>query len=85
MFAFTDPDINIVELDIQVNAVATALKDFFMKRLPPIFPPDCMTEISDLAKQYSSTGSLEEIFQFLHQLPRANFEIIAFMIHHFVR
>ena len=40
-----DPDIDINELDIAVNAVATAVKDFFFKKIPPILNPDHMTEL----------------------------------------
>lgn len=81
----TDPDISIEELDIQVNAVATALKDFFTKRLPPIFNANCMAEIADIAKEYHDNESLDHIYHFLHSLPRVNFEIIAFMVAHFVK
>merc|ERR1719361_2171519 len=34
-----DPKVDIDELDIAVNAVATAVKDFFFKRLPSILDP----------------------------------------------
>lgn len=80
-----DPDIDISELEIAVNAVATALKDFFMKRLPPIFPPDSMTEIANLTKQYTDNGTLNEMKTFLHNLPNSNYSIIHFMILHFVK
>ena len=33
-----DPGFSIESLDIAVNAVATAVKDFFFKRLPPLLP-----------------------------------------------
>ena len=36
-----DPLFNIESLDIAVNAVATAVKDFFFKRLPPLLPQVC--------------------------------------------
>lgn len=47
--SFLDPNSDIEQLDIPVNAVATALKDFFSKHLPPIFEPDLMTELEDIA------------------------------------
>lgn len=46
---FSDNNINITELDIPVNAVATALKDFFSKKLPPLFTDDLMDELEDLS------------------------------------
>lgn len=80
-----DPDINIADLDIPVNAVATALKDFFLKRLPPIFPSDSMANIANLAKQYTDIGQLSEMRTFLRELPNSNFEILKHMISHFVK
>ena len=40
-----DPNTDLRSLDIPVNAVATALKDFLAKRLPPPIPTDKMSEI----------------------------------------
>ena len=68
-----------------MNAVATALKDFFMKRLPPIFPPDCMEDIASLSRQYTDTGVLADMRAFLLRLPNANYQIIHFMIVHFAK
>jgi len=68
-----------------VNAVATALKDFFMKRLPPIFPPDCMEDIARLSRQYTDAGELAGMRTFLLHLPNANYQIIHFMIVHFAK
>nr|CAD7452906.1 unnamed protein product [Timema tahoe] len=44
-----DPSLNIRDLDIPVNAVATALKDFFSKRLPPLLTQDMMAELEDIS------------------------------------
>ncbi|XP_046406932.1 rho GTPase-activating protein 190 isoform X3 [Ischnura elegans] len=44
-----DPAFNIHELDIPVNAVATALKDFFSKRLPPLLTQEIMAELEDIS------------------------------------
>lgn len=46
---FLDPNIDIHELDVPVNAVATALKDFVSKKLPPLFEEDIMNELEDIA------------------------------------
>lgn len=32
-----------------MNAVATALKDFFSKRLPPLFSKDIIKELEEIA------------------------------------
>lgn len=41
--------VDIEALDIPVNAVATALKDFFSKHLPPLFDDKLTTELEDIA------------------------------------
>jgi len=38
-----------MNLDIPINAVATALKDFFSKKLPPLFTDDIIDELQDLS------------------------------------
>lgn len=67
IYIFSDNDIDITNLDIPVNAVATALKDFFSKKLPPLFTDEIMDELEDLSgklfyvKQYYTLkiGSLK--------------------------
>lgn len=49
---FSDGNVDIHELDIPVNAVATALKDFVSKRLPPLFEDHVMLELEDIAGTY---------------------------------
>ena len=48
-------DISIEELDIAVNAVATAVKDFFFKRLPPLLGDDFMAELETIACECNVT------------------------------
>ena len=43
--------IDIDELDIPVNAVATAVKDFFFKRLPPILNEEQMSELENISRK----------------------------------
>ena len=45
--------VDIDELDITVNAVATAVKDFFFKRLPPILGPDHMSDLESISSKQS--------------------------------
>lgn len=54
---FSEPNIDIDSLDIPVNAVATALKDFFSKHLPPLFDKDVMTELEDIACKLALTSN----------------------------
>lgn len=48
-FILESRSIDIEALDIPVNAVATALKDFFSKHLPPLFDKDLMNELEEIA------------------------------------
>lgn len=49
IYRFAESSIDIEALDIPVNAVATALKDFFSKHLPPLFDDKLTTELEDIA------------------------------------
>ncbi|KAH0944338.1 hypothetical protein HN011_005142, partial [Eciton burchellii] len=51
LFQKFDKDINIDihSLNIPVNAVATALKDFLSKRLPPLFDEERLNELEDIS------------------------------------
>ncbi|XP_055930700.1 rho GTPase-activating protein 190-like isoform X8 [Argiope bruennichi] len=87
-----DPSISIRELDIPVNAVATALKDFFSKRLPPLIPPCLMNELTEISgASYSSSGIQDKscrlftLRDLLKKLPTCNFEILKFVFQHFVK
>ncbi|XP_037919567.1 rho GTPase-activating protein 190 isoform X4 [Hermetia illucens] len=93
-----DPNVNIDVLDIPVNAVATALKDFFSKRLPPLFEADLMTELEDIAGSRGMSSAklsmevktdrscrLIALRSLLNKLPPINFSILKFIFQHFVR
>jgi RhoGAP domain. len=62
----TNTDINT--LDIPVNAVATALKDFFSKKLPPLFTEEHMAELEDISSEYYDSFIREstKLFKKLH-------------------
>ena len=38
-----------------MNAVATAVKDFFFKRLPPLLPTEHMTDLESIASMQVTT------------------------------
>lgn len=50
--SYLESSIDIEALDIPVNAVATALKDFFSKHLPPLFDKDLMSELEEIAGKF---------------------------------
>ncbi|CAG2166680.1 unnamed protein product [Oppiella nova] len=80
-----DPNVSIRELDIPVNAVATALKDFFSKRLPPLIPSTMMDELTELCAYGEKSSRLNSFKEFLKSLPFVNFEVIKFVFKHFVK
>ncbi|CAH1985676.1 unnamed protein product [Acanthoscelides obtectus] len=95
-----DTNVDIHELDIPVNAVATALKDFVSKRLPPLFDADVMSEMEEIAgtrikPMVTTTGNVEvktdrscrllALRSMLDKLPPINFQILKFMFQHFVK
>ncbi|UYV65631.1 RhoGAPp190 [Cordylochernes scorpioides] len=84
-----DPHVSIRELDIPVNAVATALKDFFSKRLPPLIPSNLMDALTDISGTIQGIQdrncrlfALRDLLQKLHSI---NFEILKFVFEHFVK
>ncbi|XP_052865905.1 rho GTPase-activating protein 190 [Anopheles cruzii] len=92
-------NVDIEILDIPVNAVATALKDFFAKRLPALFSAEIMSELEEIAgsRPLQSITSLNmevktdrscrliALRGLLNKLPPSNFAILSFIFQHFVR
>lgn len=54
--SLAEANVDIEALDIPVNAVATALKDFFSKHLPPLFDDKLTTELEDIAGEKRGGG-----------------------------
>lgn len=94
-----EDNVDIEKLDIPVNAVATALKDFFSKHLPPLFEPDMMNELEEIAGSRSLNVAnpmnmevktdrscrLLALRGLLNKLPPTNFNILKFIFEHFVQ
>ncbi|XP_023343064.1 rho GTPase-activating protein 190 isoform X13 [Eurytemora carolleeae] len=80
-----DKNIDLGSLDIAVNAVATAVKDFFFKRLPPLLPTEHMTDLESIASMQDRHMKLLELKKLLDRLPRSNYAVIKFIFQHFVR
>lgn len=84
-FFSTDSNVSIKQLDIPVNAVATALKDFFSKRLPSLIPTSSMEELTEIANIRDRSNRLLALRELLRKLPPINFAILKFVFAHFVR
>ncbi|XP_011497182.1 PREDICTED: rho GTPase-activating protein 190 [Ceratosolen solmsi marchali] len=94
-----DVNVDIHSLDIPVNAVATALKDFFSKRLPPLIDKESMSQLEDISgargisKPMSATcmnmedrsGRLLALRMMLTKLNSVNFDVLKFIFQHFVK
>lgn len=80
-----NPNMSIVESDIPVNAVATALKDFLSKKWGPIMPLSMMNELTELSKISDNGERGVAIKQLLNRLPVANYKLLKYVFRHFVR
>lgn len=95
-----EDNVDIEKLDIPVNAVATALKDFFSKHLPPLFDTEMMNELEEIAGSRGGIASsnpmnmevkadrscrLLALRSLLNKLPPQSFAILKFIFQHFVR
>lgn len=81
----SDQKVSIRELDIPVNAVATALKDFFSKRLPPLIPPILMDDLAEISAIQDKNCRLLEYRDLIKNLPSVNYEVLKFVFRHFVK
>lgn len=79
-----DSNVNFAELDIPVNAAATALKDY-LKQLPPLLPQNQLMELTTIASIGDRSLRLLRLKEMLTGLPRVNFEVLKFIFQHFVR
>lgn len=81
-----DSSVNFAELDIPVNAAATALKDY-LKQLPPLLPQNQLLELTTIASTGIGDRSLRllRLKEMLTGLPSVNFEVLKFIFQHFVR
>lgn len=77
--------LDLTDLELPVNAVATALKDFFSKRLPPLLSHAHMGRLTDIAGLPDRSCRLLALRELIKSLPPANFEILKFIFQHFVR
>ncbi|XP_043226331.1 rho GTPase-activating protein 190-like isoform X3 [Amphibalanus amphitrite] len=80
-----DPAASIGELDLAVNAVATALKEFLSKRLPPLLTQEKMAELTAIAGVSDRRTRLFKLTVLLKDLPPVNFNILKYLFRHFGR
>lgn len=89
-----NPEVDLAQLDVPVNAVATALKDLFSKKLPPLLSPELMAELEELSGARGDPLGLDgkadrscrllALRGLLKKTPRTNFEVLKYMFQHLV-
>lgn len=80
-----NPAMSILESDIPVNAVATALKDFLSKKWGPIIPPNLMHELTELKFIPNREQRVEAVKELIGKLPPANYNLLKYVFSHFVK
>lgn len=80
-----NPEMSIMESDIPVNAVATALKDFLSKKWGPIIPLDLMNELTALSNISDKTARVDAVRQLVKKLPSQNYNLLKYVFSHFVK
>ncbi|XP_052824778.1 rho GTPase-activating protein 190 isoform X22 [Octopus bimaculoides] len=86
-----DTSVDIMSLDIQVNAVATALKGFFNDLMEALFPSNLINELTEASEGKDGAGFPEKSSRLLalrgvlKKLPPTNYEVLKYLITHFSR
>ncbi|XP_064602991.1 rho GTPase-activating protein 35-like isoform X2 [Liolophura sinensis] len=80
-----DSNLDISSLDIQVNAVATALKGFFSDLIEPLIPPSLYEELFEAARIPQKSCKLVALRGVLRKIRSPNYEVLRFLITHLNR
>ncbi len=74
-------DVDFRSLDIPVNAVATALKNFFSALAEPVIPANLYTDLLE-SVQLDDRYRIGRMRSVLGQLPDANREVLRYLLAH---
>ncbi|XP_070566535.1 rho GTPase-activating protein 5-like isoform X11 [Ptychodera flava] len=80
-----DPTVDLAELNVGINAVATALKYFFNELPDPIIPVHLQAEFLEAVGYDDQVRKHEALRSLLDKLPNANFDILEYMMVHLHR
>lgn len=80
-----NPNMCILESDIPVNAVATALKDFLSKKWGPIIPVASMNILTELSNISDRDQRVEAVRDLIKKLPQQNYNLLKYVFSHFVK
>ncbi|XP_077978032.1 rho GTPase-activating protein 5-like isoform X2 [Glandiceps talaboti] len=77
-----DPNVDFNEINVGINAVATALKYFFNELPDPILPVHLQSEFLEAVGLPQDEEKLEALKYLLTKLPYANYDVLAFLMLH---
>lgn len=80
-----NPNMSILESDIPVNAVATALKDFLSKKWGPIIPLASMNVLTEISNISERDQRVEAVRELIGKLPQQNYNLLKYVFSHFVK
>lgn len=82
---FVDPNLSLQRLDLPVNAVATALKNFFADLSEPVIPPEFYDELMQTMAVTNPETRLHLLREILNRLPIENHHLLRYFIAHLRR
>jgi hypothetical protein len=78
--------VDITRLDIPINSIATALKEFVSKRISDLMPDSKLTELEAILNLPTDPETKKrDLKQFIRSLPPPNFALFRFLFNHFAR
>uniref|UniRef100_UPI00398E596B rho GTPase-activating protein 5 isoform X1 n=1 Tax=Pristiophorus japonicus TaxID=55135 RepID=UPI00398E596B len=80
-----DHNIDLVAMDVTVNAVAGALKAFFADLPEPLIPYNLHSELLEAARQTDRSEKLTGFKELLRKFPAANYDVFKYIITHLNR
>ncbi|XP_053700528.1 rho GTPase-activating protein 5 [Synchiropus splendidus] len=77
-----DHNIDLLELDVAVNAAAGALKAFFADLPEPLIPYSLNPELVEAAKMVDHTERLQVLKEIVKKFPPVNYQVFKYIITH---
>ncbi|BFZ15995.1 hypothetical protein BsWGS_19034 [Bradybaena similaris] len=77
-----DPNVDVVTLEIPVNAVATLLKSFFSDLSDALIPAHLCDELMEAAQMMDKSSRLLMLRGVIKKLPPQNFDVLKYIISH---
>ncbi|XP_041131661.1 rho GTPase-activating protein 5-like [Polyodon spathula] len=80
-----DHSVDLMAMDVAVNAVAGALKAFFADLPDPLIPYNLHPELVETAKIFDRTERLQVLKEIVKKFPSVNYEVFKYVIGHLNR